>query len=184
MKQRVLLIVLLTFLVLAIVIFRTSRQRLNLYCEEDLKDVVVNVLRERGVKYEFSEPEKAVLSVEKAKITYKGTVYNLAWEERLSERIEELLSIYFRGAHVENLSSGLLSERYSVMVQGSVRTVEVRIAGKDVLSDVIKSILSGRGDYFENGFILAPIEATWEGKRIFFYDPRTEQVLFEDAGGS
>jgi hypothetical protein len=183
-KQRVLLIVLLTFLVLAIAIFRTSRQKLKLYCEEDIKDIVVNVLREQGVRYEFSEPEKAVLSVEKAKITYKGIVYNLTWRERLSERIEELLSIYFRGARIEILSSAFLSERYRVILQDSTGIVEVKIASRGILGDVIKSILDERAEYFENGFILAPIEATWEGTRIFFYDPRTEQVLFEDAGGS
>ncbi|WP_448535894.1 hypothetical protein [Pseudothermotoga sp.] len=184
MKQRVLLIVLLTFLVFAIVIFRTSRQRLKLYCEEDIKDIVVNVLREQGVKYEFSEPEKAVLSVEGSKIIYRGVEYNLTWEKRLNERIEELLSIYFSGARIEALSSGFLSKHYKLIVQDSVQIIEVRVAGKDVLSGVIKSILSERGDHFENGFILAPIEATMEGKRIFFYDPRTEQVFFEDAGGS
>jgi len=183
-RSKLLLIVFLTFLALAIVIFRTSRQRLKLYCEDDLKSIVVNVLREQGMKYEFSEREKAVLSVERSKIIYKGVEYNLAWEKRLNERIEEILSVYFKGARIEALSSGFLSERYRVMVQGSVRIVEVRVAGKDALSDVIESILSERGDYFENGFILAPIEAIMEGKRIFFYDPRTEQVFFEDAGGS
>ncbi|MDK2923898.1 MAG: hypothetical protein PWQ90_1339 [Pseudothermotoga sp.] len=184
MRSRVLLIVFLTFLALAIIVFRTSRQRLKLYCEEDLRDVVVNILREERMKYEFSEREKAVLIVEKSKITYKGMVYNLTWEERLSKRIEEILSVYFKGARIEALSSGFLSRRYRVIFQDSIRVVEVKIAGRDILSDVIKSILHERADYFENGFILAPIEAIMEGKRIFFYDPRTEQVLFEDAGGS
>lgn len=178
------MIVLVTFLAVGIVVFRTSKRTLRVSCEESLKEIVVKVLDEQGVKYEFSDPEGAALIIEKRKITYRNVVYNLVWSKKLNKRIEELLSNYFEGATVEALPFDFLSRRYKLIVGSSVLIVDVRAMGKDILPTVIKSILNERGDYFENGFLFVPIEALLNGKRIFFYDPRVDQVFFEDAGGS
>ncbi|WP_041076780.1 hypothetical protein [Thermotoga caldifontis] len=184
MRGKVFLIVILTFLTIALVIFRTSTQRLKLFCEEPLKSVVVKILEERRVAYEFSEPREADLVVRMNQVVYKGMVYHLEWEERINKRIEELILLHFPGASIKSSSAGFLSKSYEVAFQDSTHKIELRVAGDDALAGMIESILSQRNDYFENGFLLAPIEATFDGQKIFTYDPRAEQVFFEKTGGS
>ncbi len=111
-------------------------------------------------------------------------VYHLEWEERINKRIEELILLHFPGASIKSSSAGFLSKSYEVAFQDSTHKIELRVAGDDALAGMIESILSQRNDYFENGFLLAPIEATFDGQKIFTYDPRAEQVFFEKTGGS
>lgn len=178
-------IILFSLIVLALILFRTSRQRLKIFCDESLKPQVLNALQEQGMKYEFDERTRADLVVDKSEIVYKGNVYKLSWEEALSERIEELLRFCFDGAQIERLSKGFLSERYRIVFQGVEHTIEVRAAGENLLQDVIKSILTKQDSFFENGFFVVRMEVVLDGeKRLFFYEPRTDQVFFEDAGGS
>lgn len=184
MRGKVFLIVVLTFLTIALVIFRTSTKKLKLFCEEPLKGVVVKILEERRVAYAFSEPQEADLVVRVNRIVYKGMVYHLEWEERINRRIEELILFYFPRASIKSSSAGFLSKSYEVVFQDSIHKIELRIASDDALADMIESILSQRNDYFENGFLLAPIEATFDGQKIFTYDPRAEQVFFEKREGA
>lgn len=178
-------IILFSLIVLALILFRTSRQRLKIFCDESLKPQVLNVLQEQGVKYEFSERARADLVANKNEIVYRGNVYKLSWEEALSEKIEELLRFCFDGAQIERLSKGFLSERYRIVFQGAERTIEVRVTGENLLQNVLKSILTKQDSFFENGFLVARMEVVLDGeKRLFFYEPRTGQVFFEDAGGS
>ncbi|KAF2957638.1 hypothetical protein AS159_08230 [Thermotoga sp. Ku-13t] len=183
-RGKVFLIVALTFLAIALVIFRTSEQKLKLFCEEPLKGVVVKILEERRISYAFSEPQEADLVVRVNRIVYKGMVYHLEWEERINRRIEELILFYFPGTSIKSSSAGFLSKSYEVAFQDSTHKIELRITGDDVLAGMIESILSQRNNYFENGFLLAPIEVVFDEQKIFTYDPRTEQVFFEKTGGS
>ncbi|WP_461766070.1 hypothetical protein [Pseudothermotoga sp.] len=185
MKRSIFSIVLLTFLVLSLVLFRTSKQRLKVFCDDSLKPQVVSALQEQGIRYEFDEQAKADLVVKKTEIVYKKNIYKLIWKENLSKRIEEFLRSYFDGARIERLSKGFLNERYKVNLEGTVYIVDVKAVGEKILQDMIKSILTNPGDFFENGFAVARMEAVLNGeKRIFFYDPKTDQFFIEDAGGS
>lgn len=184
MRGKVFLIIILTFVTIALVILRISTRKLKLFCEEPLKGVVVKILEERRIPYEFSEPQEADLVVRVNRIVYKGTVYHLEWEERINRRIEELILLYFPGVSIKSSSAGFLSKSYEAVFQDSTHRIELRIAGDDTLAVMIESILSHRNDCFENGFLLAPIEVVLDGQKIFTYDPRTEQVFFEKTGGS
>lgn len=184
MSRRLFSIILLSLVVLALILFRASRQRLKIFCDESLKSKVLNVLQEQSMKYEFTERSRADLVVDESEIVYKGNIYKLFWEEALSEKIEELLRFCFDGAQIQRLSKGFLSERYRIIFQGVEHTIEVRVAGENLLQAVIKSILTRQDSFFENGFFVARMEVILDGeKRIFFYEPGTDQVFFEDAGG-
>lgn len=179
-------------MVLILLMFRYSKPGViyvNFECDDQTKNAFESALKWIAAEYKENSSNKATLIVYDDHLTYHGQIFRFYWSETLEKKIMDVVSSHIKAG--DNLRSERRRFEQVITVSLSdepevVYTVKPQANSFDEIAyKIISDVLKSEEKIFENGYLVLSLWIEMNGKKLMFYDSRTDQFyIVSESGGN